>query len=202
VVRVIRSIFSRSEDLPGRPTNKGYAAAAVFPQNVERNGDLRHTSRRSTMSGSIKKIFFVLTIGALIVVQPADAGSLGDFFKALGNSIAHPGQGKKPAPKTQTKKPKTKGGEQTADYPPVPAPPTPPPTPTPTATTTQPPVRIASAPPIKNSKRDIPYGIPVPNKPGFVTSPYSPKAGYVDVRGFPSGTEVKDPYSGKIFLTP
>jgi len=48
----------------------------------------------------------------------------------------------------------------------------------------------------------MPYGIPVPNKPGFVTSPYSPKSGYVDVRGFPSGTEVKDPYSGRIFLTP
>jgi len=154
------------------------------------------------MSGSIKKIFFALTISALVVVPRLDAGSVGDFFKALGNSIAHPGQGKKPAPKTQTKKPKTKGSEQTADYPPAPAPPTPPPTPTPTASTTQPPVRIASAPPIKNSKRDIPYGIPVPNKPGFVTSPYSPKAGYVDVRGFPSGTEVKDPYSGKIFLTP
>jgi hypothetical protein len=154
------------------------------------------------MSGSIKKIFFALTISALVVVPRLDAGSVGDFFKALGNSIAHPGQGKKPAPKTQTKKPKTKGSEQTADYPPAPAPPTPPPTPTPTATTPQPPVRIASAPPIKNSKRDIPYGIPVPNKPGFVTSPYSPKAGYVDVRGFPSGTEVKDPYSGKIFLTP
>ena len=70
------------------------------------------------------------------------------------------------------------------------------------ATTTSPPVRPASVPPVKNSKLDIPYGIPVPGKPGFVTSPFAPKAGYVDVRGFPSGTEVKDPYSGKIFLTP
>jgi hypothetical protein len=63
-------------------------------------------------------------------------------------------------------------------------------------------VRPASEPSSKSSKRDIPYAIPVPNKPGFVTSPYSPKSGYVDVRGFPSGTEVKDPYSGKTFLTP
>lgn len=154
------------------------------------------------MSSSIKKFFFALTISALLIVSRAHAGSVGDFFKALGNSIAHPGQGKKPVPKTQTKKPKGKGSEQSADYPPTPAPPMPPPTPTPTATTSQPPVRVASAPPTNNSKRDIPYGIPVPNKPGFVTSPYSPKAGYVDVRGFPSGTEVKDPYSGKIFLTP
>lgn len=148
-----------------------------------------------------KKTALAVIVAIAIAVQPANAGSIGDFFKALGNSIAHPGQHKKPPPKPPIKKPKTKGNEQAADYPPTPAP-MPLPTPTPTATTTQPPVRLASAPPNKNSKRDIPYAIPVPGKPGFVTSPYAPKAGYVDVRGFPSGTEVKDPYSGKIFLTP
>ncbi len=50
--------------------------------------------------------------------------------------------------------------------------------------------------------REMAYGTPVPGKPGFVTSPHSPYAGYVDVRGFPPGTEVKCPYSGKIFLVP
>jgi len=54
----------------------------------------------------------------------------------------------------------------------------------------------------RNSKRDVPYGIPVADKPGFVTSPYSPDQGLVDVRGIPSGTEVKDPYTGKVFLRP
>jgi hypothetical protein len=50
--------------------------------------------------------------------------------------------------------------------------------------------------------KDYPYGKPVKDKAGFVTSPYAPYSGYVDVRGFPPGTEVKDPYTGKIFLVP
>lgn len=49
---------------------------------------------------------------------------------------------------------------------------------------------------------DLPYGTPVAGKQGFVTSPFSPNSGYIDVRGFAPGTPVKDPYSGKVFLTP
>jgi hypothetical protein len=46
------------------------------------------------------------------------------------------------------------------------------------------------------------YGKPVPGKPGYVTSPYAPYSGYVDVRNIPPGTEVKDPYTQKTFLVP
>lgn len=152
-----------------------------------------------------KRILIGLAITALsLPANPVRAGSIGDFFKALGNSIAHPGQKPKPKPTpSQNKRPKTKGAEQNAaDYPPSPTA-TPAQTPTPTPTQSQPQVRPASVPSQdRKSKRDLPYAIPVPNKPGFVTSPYAPKSGYVDVRGFPSGTEVKDPYSGKTFLTP
>src|SRR5260370_19787755 len=56
--------------------------------------------------------------------------------------------------------------------------------------------------PTKTAKGDYPYGTPVPGKPGFVKSPYAPDQGLVDVRGFPPGTEVKDPFTNKIFLVP
>jgi len=58
----------------------------------------------------------------------------------------------------------------------------------------------APAPP--KTKADYPYGTPVPGKPGFVKSPYAADQGLVDVRGFPPGTEVKDPFTNKIFLVP
>ncbi len=61
--------------------------------------------------------------------------------------------------------------------------------------------RTAARAPSKKGE-DLRYGTPVPGKKGFVTSPFSPDAGYIDVRGFSPGTPVKDPYTGKVFLTP
>ena len=81
-----------------------------------------------------------------------------------------------------------------------------------TTTTTTPPIdpadttAVASTPPTTTTtspqaRGDYPYGVPVPDKPGFVRSPYSPDK-LTDVRGYAPGTEVKDPYTGKIFLVP
>lgn len=58
------------------------------------------------------------------------------------------------------------------------------------------------SPAASDANGQLPAGIPVPGKQGFVTSPYAPTEGEIDVRGFPAGTEVKDPYTGKIFLVP
>jgi hypothetical protein len=53
----------------------------------------------------------------------------------------------------------------------------------------------------RDSSTAIPYASPVPDKPGFVYSPHDPKF-LIDVRGFPPGTEVNDPNSGKLFKVP
>lgn len=78
------------------------------------------------------------------------------------------------------------------------APQTPPPPPPPPAREERTPPPTVAPP----QKKDYPYATPVPGKPGFVTSPHAPYSGYVDVRGFPPGTEVKDPYTNRIFLVP
>ena len=98
----------------------------------------------------------------------------------------------RPSPygRTQTSRPRPDPGPPVEQ--PYDEPSDPPPGPPPSAPTTQEPVK----------QGDIPYAKAVAGKPGFVTSPYSPGSGYVDVRGFPPGTEVKDPYTGKIFLVP
>ncbi|HEX8372132.1 MAG TPA: hypothetical protein VF585_05090 [Chthoniobacterales bacterium] len=47
-----------------------------------------------------------------------------------------------------------------------------------------------------------PFASPVPGKKGYVTSPYSPDAGFIDVTGLDPGSMAKDPYSGKVFRVP
>lgn len=51
------------------------------------------------------------------------------------------------------------------------------------------------------SSGSLPYGKPIPGKPGFLNSPYDPKF-IIDVRGFPPGTLVIDPNTNKPFRVP
>jgi hypothetical protein len=53
-----------------------------------------------------------------------------------------------------------------------------------------------------SAKVNYPTGQAISGKPGLVKSPYAPYAGEVDVKGIPSGTTVKCPYTGKIFIVP
>lgn len=65
-----------------------------------------------------------------------------------------------------------------------------------------PPVAPSQSPLIANRDSSaMPYASPVPDKPGFVYSPHDPKF-LIDVRGFPPGTEVNDPNTGKPFKVP
>jgi hypothetical protein len=130
------------------------------------------------------------------------AGPFEDVFRSIRNSFA------RPAPKPGTPQPQRSSPKQSNEIPPSDASDTssnrtsPSPTPAPAPPNPNN-VRVAKATAAKKNRNgDVPYGIPVPGKQGLVTSPFSPDSGYIDVRSFPPGTEVRDPYTGKTFLTP
>jgi len=141
-----------------------------------------------------RTILVWLSISAIFTAtNAAKAGPFQDFFRTVRSAIAHP----KETPRTHRSTPKRKktppsdaSNSQTSQTPTPPAP-------------GQPDVRWAKAGSIESDeKANLPYGTPVEGKPGLVTSPFAPDAGYVQVIGFPPGTPVEDPYTGKIFLTP
>jgi hypothetical protein len=49
---------------------------------------------------------------------------------------------------------------------------------------------------------EFPTAKAVPDKPGYVFSPFDSSGRYVDVSGYASGTKVKDPWTDKIFVVP
>ena len=132
----------------------------------------------------------------------ANADPVGDFFKKVGQSISKAFQPHAtPRPTRKTTRPfgePTSRGSSAAQA-----------TPTPLAALLKPAkeevtrtMLPASAVPADKAKGDMPYGIPVPDQKGVVTSPYLPEGNYIDVRAFAPGTAVKDPYTGKIFRVP
>ena len=150
------------------------------------------------------RAFIVCFLSFSFAGTTGQAGPFEDIVKSIRNSFVRPS----PKPRTaqshrntrkQSKETPTTDASDISNTQALPSP-SPTPVSVPPSTTN---IRVAKAT-AANKKRsgDIPYGIPVPGKQGLVTSPFSPDSGYIDVRGFPPGTEVTDPYTGKIFLTP
>src|SRR6267143_2041258 len=149
------------------------------------------------MKRSVRTIVVLLSIITVITVTDvAEGGPFRDFFRALRSAVAHPHETPRPHRSSRSshkhnETPPTDASNSQTSGTPVAAP------------RGRPDVRMAKAGSGRNQqKADLLYGTPVPGKPGLVMSPFAPDSGYVDVTGFPPGTEVEDPYTGKIFLTP
>ena len=68
--------------------------------------------------------------------------------------------------------------------------------------TTQPEPRPLSPAQTSSTSSVFPTAKAVPDKPGYVFSPFDSSGRYVDVSGYTSGTKVKDPWTDKIFVVP
>jgi hypothetical protein len=160
------------------------------------------------MKRSLWAIVVWLSIFAVVSpVTVAEAGPFRDFFQAIRSAVGPPKK-EKPRAHRRTRKqndtppsdasdskhnetPPSDASENQISSSPVPAP------------LDRRDVRFAKAAPVASQqKTDLPYGTPVPGKPGLVTSPFAQDRGYVDVTGFAPGTEIQDPFTGKTFLTP
>jgi len=177
---------------------------------------------RNLVKGPLRTFVVWLSIFTLLTVtKVAEAGPFRDFFRAVSRSIAHP-EAKLRSHRSSRKQnneapPSDASNDQTSGGP-VPVAANrqnvneAPPTDVSTSQASGGPVPVApnghnvraakAARAAKKGKSGLLYGTPVPGKQGLVTSPFSPDSGYIDVRSFPPGTEVKDPYTDKIFLTP
>ena len=180
--------FSEKQEKEARP-------AQLYASVIERLLEISQNPP-GQMRNAFSKIFLILLIGEVSFgLSVAQAGPL-DFFRRIRDSIAHPRHHQRTPTKTQSKGDNGTTVKRNDVRPPELKEPEATETPEPVTT------RIASSVPAQRTRTDLPSGVPVPNKPGFVISPYSPNAGYVDIRGFPTGAEVKDPYTGKVFITP
>ena len=102
-----------------------------------------------------------------------------------------------PAPTIRRDPEKTKVDLTPPPAPPKPSPNAVPPASSPAASST------ASVPkPLTGKREDLPYGIAIPGKKGFVYSPFGDTKQQVDVSDIPTGTKVKCPYTSKVFRVP
>jgi len=62
--------------------------------------------------------------------------------------------------------------------------------------------RRSAASRTSSAQLEFPIAKAVPDKPGYVVSPFDASGRYVDVSGYASGSKVKDPWTDKIFIVP
>src|SRR6266576_3575059 len=185
--RLLDTFSEKQEKRPGRFNSTRRVIERLLEISQNSPGQMRN---------AFSKIFLILLVGEVSLgLSVAQAGPL-DFFRRIRDSIAHPRHHQRTPTKTQSEGDNGTTVKRNDVRPPELKEPEATETPEPVTT------RIASSVPAQRTRTDLPYGVPVPNKPGFVISPYSPNAGYVDIRGFPAGTEVKDPYTGKVVIPP
>jgi hypothetical protein len=156
--------------------------------------------RSRWVSLPVAALFFLS--GRCVTAEP-----VGDFFKKVGQSVSKAFQ-PRPTPNPTEKKTTKRAARRPSSRILTATAASPAPVEEPTVVAKEENVtptvvvqRAAAVPPEK-AKGDMPYGIPVPGHKGMVTSPYSPEGNYIDVSAFASGSAVKDPYTGKIFLVP
>ena len=159
------------------------------------------------VDGVLLLVITLLFLSGLCV----NAGPVGEFFKKVGQSISKPLH-PEPQPQPQSTRPQTTKEPHVTRRSSSRAEPAAAAATSPAAEkTSQSPkeeeaptvVRKLSPAEIEKVKAGLPYGIPVPGRKGMVTSPYLPEDGkYIDITDFPTGSIVKDPYTGKFFLVP
>ena len=62
--------------------------------------------------------------------------------------------------------------------------------------------RRSAASHTSSAQLEFPTAKAVPDKPGYVVSPFDASGRYVDISGYASGSKVKDPWTDKIFIVP
>lgn len=194
---VICLAFSACETPLGESWNN---AVARLQPNREEERAARYGLRENPNGNQRRSVDSdTVYLGPKTAPRRQDAGAVPlKPFRSSQTRVENPSQNRmkvesKPSPTPSEKKPK-----------PTPKP-TPKSSPKPTpekVAAKEGPVEETPKPDVEKSDGPPPFASPVPGRKGYVTSPFSPTAGFIDVNGLEPGSEAKDPYSGKVFRVP